>query len=169
MSHESEIFHSSIFTARKRTLRRLCFHRCLSVHRGEGVSAPLHAGIHPLGRHPPGRHPLGRHTPALPSACWDTHPLPSACWDTHPHVQCMLGYGQQAGGTHPTGMHSCYNNCFAFLKSGRTGKYFRDGVEDRSSVESYDKDLQKDVWKRSCRLTNMRSFTSDNYDDISLS
>ena len=21
--------------------------------------------------------------------------------------QCMLGYGQQAGGTHPTGMHSC--------------------------------------------------------------
>ena len=22
----------------------------------------------------------------------------------------MLGYGQQAGGTHPTGMHSCYEN-----------------------------------------------------------
>ena len=22
--------------------------------------------------------------------------------------QCMLGYGQQAGGTHPTGMHSCF-------------------------------------------------------------
>ena len=26
----------------------------------------------------------------------------------HTPVQCMLGYGQQAGGTHPTGMHSCY-------------------------------------------------------------
>ena len=39
----------------------------------------------PLGRHPPGRHPLGRHPPA----------------------QCMLGDGQQVGGTHPTGMHSC--------------------------------------------------------------
>ena len=63
----------------------------------------------------------------LPSACWDTHPpsqcmlgythpcqvhagihtpLPSACWNKPP-TQCMLGYGQQAGGTHPTGMHSC--------------------------------------------------------------
>ena len=67
--------NSKIFTARKRSLRRLCFHRCLSVHRG--VSAPLHAGIHsPLGRHPP-------------------------------LAQWMLGYGQQVGGTHPTGMHSC--------------------------------------------------------------
>ena len=27
-------------------------------------------------------------------------------------AQCMLGYGQQAGGTHPTGMHSCYVNSF---------------------------------------------------------
>ena len=27
-------------------------------------------------------------------------------WQTPP-VQCMLGYGQQAGGMHPTGMHSC--------------------------------------------------------------
>ena len=30
---------------------------------------------------------------------------------THPHgqtlLQCMLGYGPQAGGTHPTDMHSC--------------------------------------------------------------
>ena len=26
-----------IFTARKRSLRRLCFHRCLSVHRGGGL------------------------------------------------------------------------------------------------------------------------------------
>ena len=25
----------------------------------------------------------------------------------HPPAQCILGYGQQAGGTHPTGMHSC--------------------------------------------------------------
>ena len=44
-------------------------------------------------------------------ACWDAYPLgrhPS--WaDTAP-VQCMLGYGQQAGGTHPTGMQSCLND-----------------------------------------------------------
>ena len=95
---------------------------CLSTG---GVSAPLHAGIHPLGpeadtplgRHPPGRHPLGRHPPARCMLGY-TPPQSSACWDTHspaqcmlgytPLAQCMLGYGQQAGGTHPTGMHSCY-------------------------------------------------------------
>ena len=38
-------------------------------------------------------------------------PLPSACWDTHPPAQCMLGYGKQAGSTHPTGMHSCLLWC----------------------------------------------------------
>ena len=61
-----------VITARKRSLRRLCFHRCFSVDVG---SAPLHAGIHspplgpetdpppepeadtPLGRPPPGKHP----------------------------------------------------------------------------------------------------------------
>ena len=91
-------------------------------------------GRHPPGRHPLGRHPTGQTLPPgqtlqadtptpladtptqcmlgytfLPSACWDTHSPPSACWDTHPlPVQCMLGYGQQAGGTHPTGMHSFF-------------------------------------------------------------
>ena len=82
--------------------------------------------------------PLGRHP--LPSACWDTPPtqcmlgytphptpaqcmlgytppLPSACWDTQPPAQCMLGYSQQAGGTHPTGMHSC-----CIINVYRTGK-----------------------------------------------
>ena len=65
----------AFFTARKRSLRRLCFHRCLSVHRGRGLSAPLHAGIHtPLPpwdqrQTPP---PPGRHPPPQRSACWDT-------------------------------------------------------------------------------------------------
>ena len=85
-----------IFTARKRSLQRLCFHRCLSVHR-EGV---------------------------CPIACWDTPPEPEADtpWadtppdrhpqaDTplcrHPPVQRMLGYSQQVRGMHPTGIHSC--------------------------------------------------------------
>ena len=74
----------------------------------------------PLGRHPQTDTPLGRHplvdnpqpdTPARhpPPHCMleYTHPLPSACWDIHAPAQCMLGYGQQTGGTHPTGMHSC--------------------------------------------------------------
>ena len=48
-----------IVTARKRSLRRLCFHRCLSVH-GGCVSAPLHAGINPQDQRqtpPPGQTP----------------------------------------------------------------------------------------------------------------
>ena len=84
-----------LITARKRSLRRLCFHRCLSVHRG-GVSAPLHARIprantplstggvsaplqNPPVQNPPGQthNPLGRHTTP-----WADTPLRSACWYT---------------------------------------------------------------------------------------
>ena len=50
---------------------------------GEG-STPLYAGIHP---------PTGPEAVTL---------------QVHPPVQCMLGYGQQADVTHPTGMQSCY-------------------------------------------------------------
>ena len=61
-----------------------------SVHRGgglpKGVSA--HRGCLSRGR----------------GVCPGGLPLPPA--DT-PLAQCMLGYGQQAGGTHPTGMQSC--------------------------------------------------------------
>ena len=64
-----------VITARKRSLRRLCFHRCLSVH----------------------RQTLGRQPPRV---------------DT-PSAQCMLGYDQQMGGTHPTGMHSSLCKGFA--------------------------------------------------------
>ena len=60
----------AIVTALKRSLRRLCFHRCLSVHRGRGMSAPLHAGIHPPGQIPP-QADTPRHRPPLRSACWD--------------------------------------------------------------------------------------------------
>ena len=71
-------FAWNIFTARKRSLRRVCFHKCLSVHRGRGVchthplgpqaDTPIWAdtslGKHPyLGRDPPGRHPPGQTCP----------------------------------------------------------------------------------------------------------
>ena len=76
-----------LFTARKRSLWRLCFHRCLSVHRwgvchwSGGVCHTPWADTHPgQTPRPPGRHP------------------PPA--DT-------TGYGQQVGGMHPTRMHSC--------------------------------------------------------------
>ena len=43
---------------------------CLSTG---GGSAPLHAGIHPPGRHHPGQTPpQAGQTPPQPSACWDT-------------------------------------------------------------------------------------------------
>ena len=47
-------------SARKRSLQRLCFHRCLSVHEGGRG-----CGRHPSGQaYPPGQaHLLGRHTP----------------------------------------------------------------------------------------------------------
>ena len=63
-------------------LQGLCFHRCLSVHRGSVCQPP--GQIPP----PPGRHPPG---------------------------QCMLGHGQQAGGMHPTGMHSSFFCILAFF------------------------------------------------------
>ena len=68
-------------------------------------------GTHtPLGRYPPGRYttqtgtPPGRYTPqegTLPRQV-----SPQAVTTLRP--QCMLGYGQQAGGMHPTGMHSSF-------------------------------------------------------------
>ena len=67
---------------------------CLST--GE-VSASSHAGIHtPPGRHPSGQTPPGQRPP------WADTPL-----GRHPpSTQCMLGYSQQVGGTHPTGIQS---------------------------------------------------------------
>ena len=78
--------HHNVIAVRKRSLRRLCFSHLYvshSVHRGGGVCQ---------------------------SACWDTssgsrHPLPLGA-DT-PQVHAGR-YVQQAGGTHPTGMHSCF-------------------------------------------------------------
>ena len=74
----------------KRSLRRLCFYTCLSVHRGEH-----------LGRYPP-----GRYTPS--------RKVGTPTWAGTPprQVQPPLGYGQQAGGTYPTGMHSCHDLYF---------------------------------------------------------
>ena len=49
----------NFITARKQSLRRLCFHRCLSVHRGGTWAGTPQAGT-PPGRYTPGQvHPLG--------------------------------------------------------------------------------------------------------------
>ena len=68
LPHIAHVKNELFITARNRGLRRLCFHRCLSVHRGCGWGV-------------------------CPNACWDTPPwagtppgryttLCSACWDT---------------------------------------------------------------------------------------
>ena len=68
------------------------------------AGTPL-AGTPPGQVHPPGRytprqvHPLGRYTP-LGRYSPNSYSPPQV----HP-PQCMLGYSQQAGGTHPTGIH----------------------------------------------------------------
>ena len=72
----------------------------VSVHGGGGMSAPLHAGINTtpgMYTHTPPRHVHRTRAGTPPQA-------------GTPPVQCMLGYGQQAGGTHPTGMYSCFCN-----------------------------------------------------------
>ena len=68
-----------LITARKRSLRRLCFHRCLSVSRQTPPRQTL----------PP---PMGRHHPPRQKPPWaDTPPAPCMLGYTPP-AQCMLGY-----------------------------------------------------------------------------
>ena len=69
---------------------KVMLYTCLSFCHEEGG----------LPHDPPGHTPPGQ-TPTL----WaDTHPQSRHPSRQTPPAQCMLGYGQQAGGTHPTGM-----------------------------------------------------------------
>ena len=79
----------------KRSLRRLCFYTCLSVILfTREVSASVHAGIPP----PRKQTPREQTTPSRA--------------DT-PRRRHAGRYGQQAGGMHATGMHTC---SFTFLE-----------------------------------------------------
>ena len=92
--------------------------------------------VHCLGRYTPQQvpprqvHPPGRYNPAQqvqpPQAGtlpWQVPPWAGTPPDRYPPRQvqppqkCMLGYGQQAGGTHPTGMHSCLRHRMALVSS----------------------------------------------------
>ena len=95
----------AIFTARKQSLRRLCFYTCLSVILFMGGSAECILGYPPTrGRHPRTR---GRHPPEpeadTPPRIRGRHPLGA---DTSRAVHAGR-YGQKAGSRHPTGMHTC--------------------------------------------------------------
>ena len=91
-----------IFTARKRSLRRLFFTPvCQSFCSQGGRCLPqCMMGYTPPGsRHSPGKQiPPGKQTPSGKQT-----PVGSR------HLPCTVHagrYGQQAGGTHPTGMHT---------------------------------------------------------------
>ena len=77
-------------------------HSC--YHNYHKTNPPRQVIIHPPGRysprqvHPP---PPGRYTPQQVQPPAGTPP---------PGAVHAGRYGQQAGGTHPTGMHSCYHN-----------------------------------------------------------
>ena len=105
-------------------LRRLCFYRRLSVHRG--VSASVHGGIHPLGadtpwsRHPQGQMPPGsRCPPGADTPQSRQFPLEQTPpRSRHPPRKTATA----ADVTHPTGMHSCFNKnsrlpCFLSLRT----------------------------------------------------
>ena len=86
----------------------------------EGESASVHAGITPppRGRNqedpPPSRPPRSgtpqeENPPPPEQAPPPPGRDPPGAETIPPRKQCMQGrYGQQAGGTHPTGMHACF-------------------------------------------------------------
>ena len=82
-----ENFNKFLFiTAHKRSLQRLCFYTCLSFCSQGGVCL-WSWGL-----------------PLVWGECW--HPQAETPWVHTP--LSIMGYGQQVGGTHPTGMHSCF-------------------------------------------------------------
>ena len=58
---------------------------------------------------PPKTNPPAPGRPPWADTPLDRHPQA----DNPPPAHCIHGYGQQAGGTHPTGMHSCFLGKFA--------------------------------------------------------
>ena len=65
----------------------------------------------PWGRHPP----PPKQTPSGADTLWDKHPLGQTPPGRHLLPQDTTGCGQHAGGTHHTGMHTCFVNLLAFI------------------------------------------------------
>ena len=117
-----------VITVRKRSLRRLCFHRCLSVHRGrEGGVRGMHA---PQACMPP------RHT--CPQACT---PLPLGMHDPpgyappgmHTPRACMFTPGRYYEMRSMSSRYASYWNAFLFrkciLSGGSSGSTFLDFMD----------------------------------------
>ena len=131
-AYQFDRFSREIITARKRSLRRLCFYRYLSVHGGGGVlgrgvrgkgvcvagRACMAGGMHGRGVCMAGGWHAWQGGCVAGGHAWQRACMAGGCaWQG----ACMAGgmrsrgacvadttrYGQWAGGTHPTGMHSC--------------------------------------------------------------
>ena len=115
-----------IFTAHKRSFRRLCLYTCLSVilFTGGACTPPCHTPptMHaPCHAHPPAMHTPVPCTPPLPRTPHPCHacpqPLPCMSPAMHAPTKDITTCGQWAGGTHPTGIHSCLMSIFHHSKT----------------------------------------------------
>ena len=109
------VYITFLITARKRSLGQgNIFAPVLSFCSEEGSTLagtppPSPGRYTPQQVHLPGQvHPLGRYTPWQLHSPGQVHPQAGTPPGRYTPWQCMLGYGQHGGGTHPTGMHSCW-------------------------------------------------------------
>ena len=80
-----------------------------------GVSASVHAGIH----HPPWKQtptPGADTSPGADTPGADTPGADTPLEETPPGAVHAGRHGQQAGGTHPTGMHTCLTKIFPLIE-----------------------------------------------------
>ena len=106
-----------IFTGRNEVVAKVMFLQVCVCPQGGRVSASVHAGK-PYPPPPgPGRPPQMENPPGIRQTPWDGEPFPRTRQTTtplgpgrppHPGKQTPA-YGLRAAGTHPTGMHSCFN------------------------------------------------------------
>ena len=107
-----KLFQSNKFLPSATKLRRLCFYRRVSVHRGgvpDQVLPPDQVHPSPLGPGtPPGTRytPRGRYTP--PQAGTPPGPGTPPGRYTRPNSPPPPDTATAADGTHPTGIHSCF-------------------------------------------------------------
>ena len=106
----------TIITARRTKFgARYYFSTCLSfcVTGGKTWAGTPRGKYTPRQVHPPGHvHPPGRYTPWAGTPHWAGTPPwqihPPCTYTPTPRAVYAGRYGQQAGGTHPTGMHSSF-------------------------------------------------------------
>ena len=146
----------TIFTARKRSLRRLCFYRCLSfVHRGVACMVALggHAWLLWGGMHGCSRGCawlLWGHAWLLWGACMVARGGMCGCsGEVHGFSEgaCVvfsMRYSQWAGGTHPTGMHSGHKKISELLFCGL--------YSNANGITTWSVQVSNAVFRKLCNL-----------------